>query len=398
MLSAFLLAAAMPWLQWGGPQRNFEIPDPGIAASWPAQGPKVVWKRPLGEGYSAILYDGGVLYTMYGTPGKEVVVAADANSGKTRWEHSTPVSFHNDASERGNGPHATPAIAGDRIFTAGVTGRLQCLDKATGKLLWTQELWSQQGGSRLIYGYANSPLLYRDLVIVPVGGNGRALAAFRQSDGSLVWKKGDMTNAYSSPILINVDGVDQVAVLMAKHIAGFNPLNGDLQWYVSHPADYDINVATLLWLPGNLLVASSAYGGGTRVLHLTCQGNRTKVDQLWHDTRLSVHHGNVLRLGDYLYGSSGRGPAVLTAVELKTGKTVWQSREFPKVFLLHVGGNVVVLDEDGNLALASFSPSGVKTISRVSLLSNNAWTPPTLAGTRLYVRDRREMVAVELGK
>src|SRR6266849_2902802 len=129
------------WTQWGGPHRNFTTEASGLKSTWPATGPKVMWKRPLGEGYSSPSVEAGILYTMYGRSGQEIVTAIDAATGKTLWEHSTPLTFRSDAPEMGNGPYSTPLLAGDRVFTAGVSGRLQCLDKKTGKLLWTQMLW-----------------------------------------------------------------------------------------------------------------------------------------------------------------------------------------------------------------------------------------------------------------
>lgn len=140
---------ALAWTQWGGPNRNFQTDAVGLKDTWPVSGPRVVWKRPLGEGYSSPAVETGVLYVMYGKPREDVVMAADSETGKTLWEHATPMTFVSDASrEMGNGPYSTPLIVGNRIFTTGVGGRLQRLDKKTGKLLWTQQLWDQHGGSR----------------------------------------------------------------------------------------------------------------------------------------------------------------------------------------------------------------------------------------------------------
>src|SRR5215471_20459932 len=132
---------AVAWTQWGGPHRNFTTEASGLKPSWPSTGPKVIWKRPLGEGYSSPSVEGSALYTMYGRPGQEIVTALEAGTGKTIWEHSTPMAFRSDAPEMGNGPYATPLLAGGRVFTAGVNGRLQCLDRKTGEPQWTQMLW-----------------------------------------------------------------------------------------------------------------------------------------------------------------------------------------------------------------------------------------------------------------
>src|SRR5215208_5251472 len=155
-------ARPVPWTQWAGPHRNFHTESTGLRDTWAPSGPAVVWKRPLGEGYSSPAVENGVLYTMYGKPKEEVVIAANAETGRTLWEQSAPMTFQSDAPEMGNGPYAAPLVVGDRLFTTGVSGRLQCLDKKTGKLLWTQQLWSDHGGSRLMYGYASSPIAFRD--------------------------------------------------------------------------------------------------------------------------------------------------------------------------------------------------------------------------------------------
>ena len=120
-------------MQWGGPHRNFQTEASGLRDTWPASGPRVIWKRPLGEGYSSVIAEGAVIYTMYGKRGQETVLAAHADTGATVWEHTTPMTFQSDAAqEMGNGPYATPLLSNQRLFTTGVAGRLQCLDRSSG--------------------------------------------------------------------------------------------------------------------------------------------------------------------------------------------------------------------------------------------------------------------------
>jgi hypothetical protein len=212
---AQITTRGVSWTQWGGPQRNFQTEATGLKDTWPASGPPVVWKRALGEGYSAPSVEHGVLYTMYGKPREEVVIAANAETGQTLWEHTTPMTFQSDvAREMGNGPYSAPLVVGDRLFTTGVAGRLQCLDKKSGQLLWTQQLWADHRGSQMMYGYASSAIAFRNFVIVPVGGRGKALMAFHQADGKVAWSRNDFGNVYSSPILIDVSGLEQLAVLV----------------------------------------------------------------------------------------------------------------------------------------------------------------------------------------
>jgi outer membrane protein assembly factor BamB len=359
----------------------------------------VIWKRPLGEGYSSPAVENGVLYTMYGKPREEVVLAASAADGKTLWEHATPMTFRSDAPEQGNGPYSTPLIVGDRLFTTGVAGRLQCFDKKTGKLLWTQELWTDYKGSRLMYGYASSPIAFRDFVIVPVGGPERAVMAFHQADGKVAWSQNNYGNVYSSPILISVDGLEQLALVMDGAVIGVNPHNGDLQWAVPFKADYSIAVATPVWGPDNVLFVSSEYNAGSRGIELKRNGQQTTATELWSSVRLRLHHGNAMRIGDTIYFSSGGkgSQAILSAVDARSGKIHWQERSIEKATFVWADQKLITLDQDGNLMIAHPSPQGFKIAAKAPLLSRLSWTPPALVGTRLYIRDRRNLMAVDLG-
>ena len=342
----------------------------------------------------------GVLYTMYGKRGEEVVMAANAETGATLWEQVGPMTFQSDAAgEMGNGPYSTPLIVGSRLFTTGVAGRLQCLDKKTGKVLWTQQLWADHQGSRMMYGYASSPIAFRDTVIVPVGGRGKSLMAFQQADGKVAWGKGDFGNVYSSPILINVGGLEQLAALMDGAMLAVNPLNGDLQWQVPFKANYSIAVATPVWGPDNLLFVSSEYDGGAKVIELKRNGSQTTATEVWSNIRLRLHHGNAIRIGNAIYFTSGGkgSQAILSAVDVRSGKILWQERSIEKATFVWADQKLITLDQDGNLMIAYPSPEGFKVAAKAPLLTNLSWTPPTLVGTRLYIRDRRTMMAVDLG-
>ena len=390
--------ATPQWTQWGGPHRNFQTEASGLKDTWPATGPRVIWKRPLGEGYSSPAVENGVLYTMYGKPREEVVLAANAETGATLWEQPAPMTFKSDAPEMGNGPYATPLVVGDRLFTTGVAGRLQCLEKKTGKLLWTQQLWTAHEGSRMMYGYASSPIAFRETVIVPVGGRGRAVMALQQADGKVAWARNDFGNVYSSPLLIDVSGLEQLALLMDGAVFGVNPHNGDMQWQVPFKADYSIAVATPVWGPDNLMFVSSEYGGGAKVIRLQRNGSQTSATEVWTSNRLRLHHGNAVRIGDAIYFSSGGkgSQAILSAVDVPSGKIHWQERSIEKATFVWADQKLITLDQDGNLMIAHPSPQGFKITAKAPLLTHLSWTPPVLVGTRLYIRDRRTMMAVDL--
>ena len=398
--AAARLPAGVPWTQWGGPHRNFQTEAAGIKDQWPAGGPKVVWKRPLSDGYSSAAVEGNFLYTMYGRPREEIVIACDALTGKTVWERATPISFVSDAAQdMGNGPYTTPLIAGDHVFTTGVGGRLQCLDKKTGEVQWTQQVWDDLKGSRVMYGYSASPMAYGDTVIVPVGGRGKALMAFRQADGKVAWSRNDFPLCYSSPLLINVDGLEQVAMLMDGDVIGVNPQTGELLWKSGFRAGYSIAVATPVFAPGNLLFVSAEYDAGAKVIQLARKGQGMTATEVWSSNKLRLHHGNAMLIGDALYFTSGGkfSAPILTSIDIRTGKVHWQERAVPKATFVWADQKLITLDGDGNLMIAHPSPQAFVVSAKAELLTHISWSPPTLVGTRLYMRDRRNLIAVDLG-
>jgi outer membrane protein assembly factor BamB len=394
------VAAGEDWLVWGGKNRDFQVNSSGLADSWPAAGPRKLWSRALGDGYSAIAEENGILYTAFRRGSKDVITAMDAATGKTRWEYEYENPFTNSYSEAvGPGPYAMPQVVGDRVVTASGTGKIHSLDKKTGRPVWSHDLYAEFGGTRLQFGYSCHGLLYKDTLIYFSGGRGTGAIAFRQSDGAVVWKALEFANAHSSPLLINVDGQPQVVALTADTVFGLNPDNGAQLWAHEHNTPYGLAVSTPVWAPGNLLFVASAYGTGARVLHLSQSGGRTTVNQLWYDPHIQLHIGTAIQHEGYVYLSSGYdGPVFMTAVELKTGKIKWRERGFAKAQLLYADGKIILADQDGTLALCKVSPEKFEVLSKASVLESIAWTPPTLVGTRLYLRDRKTIEAFDLAR
>jgi outer membrane protein assembly factor BamB len=395
------------WTQWGGPTRNFMSESKGLASSWPPGGPKKLWTRALGEGHSSILVESDRLYTMY-RPAllttirrsqEEVVIALDASTGKTIWEYRYAAPTDGIDFSQGAGPHSTPLIIGNTLYATSSRRELFALDKSTGKLRWSHDFVKEYGAPGPGRGYTCSPLAFGDTVIVTVGGTNQAVAAFNQQTGAMVWRGGNGETSPASPILIDVDGQRQLVIFGGDRIVGLNPSNGSSLWSHPHKTDWGLNISTPVWSPADrLLFASAAYSSGSRALELRRSEGKTVVAEKWYTNRMRVHIGTVIRLGDYAYGSSGDfGPAFLSAVDMKTGKIVWQDRSFSRTQLLYADGKMILLDEDGNLGLANVTPQGMKVLARASVLQNLSWTPPTLAGTTLYVRDRKTIAAFNLG-
>ena len=413
------VSAMAQWPQWGGPNRNFVVETEGLADRWPEGGPTKLWHRQLGDGYSAIAVDHDVLYTMYGTEGAECTVALDAKTGKTLWEYRNPAPFK--GSEFGPGPHATPVISGDRVFTVGANAVMHCFDKKTGKVLWKHDFPEEFGAPIPMFGYACSPIAYNNLIIAPVDRKrsqessdtsdgaddagdetaasvGQSLMAFDQASGKVVWKSQDFLIDYSSPILINFQGEDQLVLVIRKRIIGVDPSNGVLQWRYTMAQPAIENISTPIWFGEDMLFLSAAYDSGSRVIKLVKKDGQTVPQELWYSRKMRIHHGNAIRIGDYVYGSNGdSGSVFFMALNLETGRRAWADREVRKVNCVYGDGKLIALDEQGELALLTVTPEGLTVHSKCKIAEHQAWTAPTLVDKTLFVRDRKHIMALDLG-
>ncbi|MGD2110046.1 MAG: PQQ-like beta-propeller repeat protein [Phycisphaerae bacterium] len=417
VLGAGCTHAAAEWHQWGGPTRDFKVQTTGLATQWPEDGPKKLWQRELGDGYSTIIADQGVLYTMYRVEEDEFTIAVDADSGKTLWQHKNASPSTQLMKQFGPGPHATPIIVGDKLYTIGTNAVLHCYDKKSGDVKWKHDLVAEFDAPIPGRGYGCSPLAYKNLLIVavdrkreqespegdeqkepekPAKTRPQSLVAFDRTTGNVVWTAEDLPVSYASPIIINFQSEDHLVFLMQNDIVGLDPDTGDRLWHLDLEPE-GANISTPVWNGTDLLFCSSAYDSGARVIRLAKKGDKTLPEQLWYSRKMRVHHGNVIRLGDYVYGSSGDfGPAFFMGVEMRTGKIAWRERGFKKANCLYGDGKMILLDEDGDLALTTVTPQGLTVHSRTKIAEPYAWAAPTLVGTTLYVRDRKHMMAFDL--
>ena len=387
------------WAWWGGPRWDWKPATPPLADSWPESGPPVLWRRALGEGYSAISVKDGALYTSFRSGEEETVIALSAATGDTLWQHTYAAPTAGWTFDRGAGPHATPAVTEDRVFAIGSTAKFHALDRATGAPLWSHDLIADLEGGTRHRGYSSSPLVDGENVIAVVGGKGGTVVAFRQADGTVAWRGGTDDSSYSSPLLIDVSGQRQLVVFASTRILGLDPASGRELWSHPHPTRSAFNISTPLWSADDgILIMSSAYDGGGRAVRLTRDGAATNVEELWFSNQVRVHFGTVIRLGDTVYASSGDfGPAPMTAVDVSTGEVLWRDRTFAKHSLLAVSGNqAILLDEDGALGLVELSRQGMTVRARAQVFDSLSWTVPTLLGTKLYLRNREEITALEL--
>ncbi|MEJ2085856.1 MAG: PQQ-binding-like beta-propeller repeat protein [Acidobacteriota bacterium] len=348
------------WLQWGGPERDFRAPATALAPVWPEGGPAILWSRSLGDGYSAILAEDGRLYTMLREGDYESVVSLVAATGKTSWEYRYP-SVYMGMTGYGTGPRSTPLIVDNRLFTS------------------------------------SSPVAYEDMVIVPVGGQGASLVAFDQATGEVRWQKHSFRNSYSSPAIIEIAGETQLVAFMAEQLIGVDPATGDLLWQYPHANQWGNNITQPILIDKDTLFVSSPQLGA-RGLKLTRKGDAIEVEEIWSTRRVQFFHASAVHQGEWVYGSTGTtSPAFMTAINGHTGEIGWKKRGFAKANCVGADGKLVILDENGMLYLATATPEDLVVHSQTQLLDRIAWTTPTIVGTTMYVRDRDQIRAVDLG-
>lgn len=402
------------WPQWGGPSRNFVVPASGLAASWPADGPPRLWHRALGDGYSAIVSADGLLFTMYrkeATAEVECVIALDATSGRTVWEHATDAPLFAKPDERwgGQGPNATPLLIGNRLYTVGSRAVLHCFEARTGRVLWKHDLAAECGAVlNATCGYCPSPIAWRDLVIVVAGcatGSesdrtlpdappSHTLVAFDQVTGAVRWQSLDHPHAYSSAILVRVGDTDQLVLNTHRGLVGVDPATGALLWHDTARQ----SAGTPLWNNVDSIfycaLGNEEEGNAGRVVRLTAAGGRTTVEPVWTSRKVNLMLMTPPCVDGRLYCSNERG---LLGVDFATGERLWFKRGFGNATCIAAGDKLIILDEYGKLSLATPTADGLNIHGQCQITERYSLTVPTLVGTTLYVRDRKHIMALDLG-
>jgi outer membrane protein assembly factor BamB len=410
----FLLAGAVDWPQWGGPDRDFVVEAGGLADQWPDNGPKRLWSRDLGDGYSGIVVVDGVLYTMYRktrSDADEYTVALDARTGKTLWEHKNSAPLAGSPAEPpdsrwgGQGPNATPLVVGNRLYAIGSKAVIHAYNRTDGRVLWKRDLAAEFGATRCLgsdnTGYSPSPIAYGSTIIVPLGraasprtGEDRSIVALDQADGHVVWKSQDFMLGFSSPILIELDGKAQLVLHVRTELLGIDPGDGRLLWKHPVPRGGD-PVVSPVWDHGRrVLVKEGGQGGTAFMIELNAKDGRTVPEEVWSTRDFPLFVPTPVRIGDHLYGSSEK---FLIAVDAMTGKRVWLEREFPSASVISADGKLLLLDQDGRLTLATATAKGLRVHSQCQVTTRYSLTAPTLVGKTLYIRDLERILALDLG-
>lgn len=378
------------WPGWRGPLRDGVSRETGLLTAWPEQGPKVLWQTPMSTGYSSMVVADGRLYTMQRRGDNEQVLCLDAKTGKEHWAYSTPVQYSN---EYGGGPRSTPMVDGDRVYTVGVTGILTCLDTQTGKKVWDHDLLREFNAKNLTWGVSFAPLVDGNLVFVMPGGpDGGSLAAFDKKDGKLVWKSQDDRPGYSAPNAATLAGVRQVLFFTGVALVSADPETGKFLWRWPWPTSHDCNVATPI-VRGDYVFIASGYGKGCAMLKVVKDGDGLKVERVYEHNNFCDHHSGSVLVGEHIYGFN---EATLTCLDFRSGDVVWKKNGFGKGTLLAADGHLIVLGENGKLALIEATPERFREKSSFRFSSQRCWTLPVLSDGRLYVRDEEKLVCYDV--
>jgi outer membrane protein assembly factor BamB len=350
---------------------------------------------------SAVAVAGKYAVTMWNADNQQLLVALDARTGQTSWTTAIGPQYENSM---GDGPRATPTIAGDIVYAYSGEGLLVAADLDSGELLWQVKAVDDSRAMPSDYGMSSSPLVVADRVIVHTGGSDSTVSAYDAKSGTRVWAAGSGPAGYSSPTLLEIDGVNQVVSFVGSGVLGLAPTDGKVLWSYPFKTPYDCNTATPIVVDGGIFI-SAGENHGCALLDVRKQGNNYKVAEKWK----SVETKSVMRnewqtsvlLDGFLYGFDNVGSAGPTThlgcIRASTGERVWQESRFGKGNLTLADGKLWITTMDGELALAKASPDGYQELGRMKLFGKTRQSL-SIAGGRGFIRDDNEVVCLKLAK
>lgn len=384
------------WPAWRGPRRDARSDATGLLKSWPDAGPKLLWTaQGLGEGFSTPSIAGKFVYLMGNKDGQEWVLAIDrTESGKGIW--ATPIGLVRRDGGGYPGPRSTPTVDDNRVFALGLNGDLVCLDAKSGKPYWQHDLVGEFGGEIGAWGYTESVLVDDKFVFCTPGGSQATMLGLLKTNGKPVWRAtfGDPAG-YASMIAVESGGTRQYVQFTSRGVVGVNAKNGSLLWRYDKPANGTANCATPLFVDNSVFAASN-YNTGGGLVRLK-KGRKTwEASEVYFTQEMNNHHGGMVLVDGYLYGSDN---SILRCLDFQTGKTVWKDRSCGKCSLLYAEGMLYCRGEDGLVSLVSATPESFQLKGRFeqSQRSNRqAWPHPVIAGGCLYLRDEDRLLCYDV--
>ncbi len=391
------------WSQFRGPQGSGIATQNGLLRSWPEAGPEILWRRPLGEGFSAIPVVGDRLFTLYAQDDDEFAASFRLADGSEVWRRRIGEKF---IDHWGNGPRATPAVDGGIIYALSSNGGLFALEAGSGEVVWQIDLLEKFGDpNRPVFfdegapagavplgpywGYCSSPLIEGDLLIVYTGaGGGNSLVAFDKRSGEVRWSLFDHLSSNSSPVAMTIDGQRQIVVAMAHEIVSVGT-SGEVLW--RHPwARYNVSQPT--FLPPDKIFLSSPNDVGAVLLAIRSTAEGPRVEEVWRNPRMRNNWQSSLTHGGSIVGFDQATLKSLSA----SGEVQWSKRSLGKGTLVLADDLLFVLSDRGVLTLAEWSTESYRETGRVEVFAGPSYTMPTVAQGKLLLRNQEEMVCLNL--
>lgn len=379
-----------PWPGFRGPHRDSSVTGVHIKTDWTASPPVQLWRRPVGPGWSSFAVGDGIVYTQEQRGEFEIVAAYKAATGEPVWAHRDLARFYE--SNGGAGPRGTPTLQDGRVYTLGATGIFNALDADTGAPIWTRNAASDTGAKNPGWGYTSSPLVVDDLILVATSGR---VAAYDRASGTPRWHTTQPSSGYSSPHLLTIDGVRQVLFLNSIGATSFAPADGAVLW--KHPWPGSPILQPAVTADGGILLSSADMMGslGTRRLAVSRGADGWKVEEVWTSKGLKPYFNDFVVHNGHAYGFDG---SILSCIDLKDGQRKWKGGRYGngQMLLLRDQDLLLVLSEDGELALVSATPGQFTELARFPAMDDKTWNHPVVVGDLLLVRNGKEMVAFRL--
>jgi outer membrane protein assembly factor BamB len=384
------------WPGFRGPQRDNRLTGVRLVTDWEAHPPKPVWKHRVGPGWGSFAVVGDRLFTQEQRDDNEVVVCYRASDGQELWEHTDRVRFTEEAA--GPGPRATPTFHDGKLYALGAKGTLNCLDPATGKVIWSKDIAADSGAKVPIWGFASSPLVVNGTVTVYAGGPDKAVLGYKADTGDLAWASGQGPMSYCSTHLAKFDGVEQLLIATDAGLSAFDPATGKVLW--THDWQTDNQLARIVQptlLEGGDVLIGTGMGVGTRRVHVGREGDGWSAKEVWTTQAIKPYYNDLVMYKDHLYGFDG---TFFVCVTLADGKLKWKARGYGagQVLLLADQGVLLIASEKGEVALVAASPERHQELGKFQAIEGKTWNHPVLAHGRLYVRNGEEAACYQLAE
>jgi outer membrane protein assembly factor BamB len=380
------------WTDFRGPLRDGHYRQQAIRTDWPSDGLEPMWKEPVGGGYASIVIANGRAFTIEQRGPQEAVAAYDVATGRELWTNAWTASFREFMG--GDGPRATPTWADGRVYALGALGEFRAIEDNTGRTVWRTNILEDSGARNLQWGMSASPLIVNNTVVVlPGGPNGQSVVAYDRGSGKRAWSAEGDQQAYSSPMLVTLAGVQQILVFSASRLMGLTPDGGKVLWEYPWKTQFDINASQPIVVGDNRLFLSSGYGTGAAVIELTRSGDTLKPREVWRNIRMKNQFSSSVLHEGYVYGLDEN---ILACVDAATGDLKWKGGRYGYGQVILASGHLIVLTEDGNLALVRATPERHDERVRFAAIEGKTWNHPAMSDGLLVIRNLAQMAAFDL--